>query len=102
MLDTVSEAVRSEAVQANRRFGPLAKGLVQLPVLAVGAQQRSDDEFLKSRCEALLGGGVGSQLDVELERLPVCLIALGRQVELPADGPRNLRVLQVLQSRFVM
>jgi hypothetical protein len=37
VLDAVSEAVRSEAVQANRRFGPLAKGLVQLPVLTVGA-----------------------------------------------------------------
>ena len=86
MFDAVSKAARPEVVQADHRLGALAQGLVQLPVLAIGADQRSDNEFLQTRAEALIGSGLGPQLDVKPERLAVCLVIVSYQVELPADG----------------
>ena len=94
MLDAVREAARPEMVQGNHRLGTPAQGLAQLPVLAVGAEEGSDDKFRQARGAGLVGGGVRPQLDVQPERLAVCLVLESYQVELPADRSGNRGVLE--------
>jgi hypothetical protein len=81
-------------VEADRRFGARADGLVQLLVLAVGAPQGIDNKLAQPGYETRAGRYAGSQLDVQFERLPVGVVVPGNQMEFPAYNASDLIVLQ--------